>query len=125
METEVTVLVIPVDADAPAELRRIRPDLATMQELVGGDIEPLQLDPDTHMYFNESGRLENLPANGAATRLVYLYNPGLAPHDFIVGPAFILGTRNAAGEDDGAEHNLPDPALLVARKAGVPVIDRT
>lgn len=59
--------------------------LEELQEMVGGYIEILNLHNDNIIVVNEEGKLERLPLNEAATKIIRL--SGYA--DYIVGNALI------------------------------------
>jgi len=94
------------------------PQSGDVSELVGGYIEFLRVGDDAHAYIDEEGKLKGLPVNEVASQFcgdyrVGLrqfcgdYRVGLQAWDHIVGPMLILGSRNASGEEDGAEHSVP------------------
>lgn len=66
----------------PGKLSReidITPDLATLQKLVGGDIETVRITEDLILIINETGKLDGFPAN-------MLYGA-----DYLVGNVVALG----------------------------------
>lgn len=96
------ILTIPVRHSEPMEAKEIEPDLATMQALVGGYLEAVELVlPGGTMYVNEEGKLERqyggLSFNFRATALLQRHNPLFG--SFIVGDAFVCGVPDEAGND--------------------------
>src|SRR5438270_7628866 len=70
-------LVLPADGVAFS--------LAELQEAVGGLIEVIDMPDEWHyMVIRETGKLDGLPRNEQATRLVDLW-----PDDYIAGPALV------------------------------------
>lgn len=61
--------------------------LAEVQRLVDGYVEAIHLPDGRLMLVNEEGKFEGLPRNEAAT--VLALTAGIAPEDFIVGPAIL------------------------------------
>lgn len=78
------IKVIIVRPDEHPCVVNIDNDLKTMQSIVDGDIEEIDLDDDTVLVCNEEGKLNNLKANRCVG------------HDIIAGTFFIAG-------DDGGE----------------------
>ena len=83
------------------------PQSGDVSKLVGGYIEFLRVGDDAHAYIDEEGKLKGLPVNEVASQFCGDYRVGLQAWDHIVGPMLILGSRNASGEEDGAEHSVP------------------
>lgn len=78
------IKVIIVRPDEHPRVADIDNDLKTMQSIVNGDIEEIDLDDDAVLVCNEEGKLNNLKANRCVG------------HDIIAGTFFIAG-------DDGGE----------------------
>lgn len=104
--------------------------LAWFQHNVGGWIEHVGLpqtwpgvDPGVSvgMYINEEGKLDELPPNVVATRLMLglggreAFPPQIA--DYIAGPAVLAATDMATGE----ETDLPDGVFAELRRLGFTV----
>lgn len=85
-------LIIP--AEGPEELREIDTDLATLQGLVGGLIEPVPVAPGVHLWVNEEGTPLGLPFNLEASRI---------SGRFLRGTVVMLGQ-----DDDGNDADLPE-----------------
>lgn len=117
----ITALVVPCDG-TPAHLTSITPDLDTLQRLVGGDIEALNLTGDAAVYLAQEGKFLGLPVNAAMNRLVAVAQVGLHPGDFIVGQCVVTGSRNRAGRADGGDHDVPASVLDLCARAGVEVL---
>lgn len=66
-----TAIVIPADPEQPVRLEQLgRNDLDTYRHLGGGNIEHINLErPVASVYFNEEGKLVELPSNPRATAL--------------------------------------------------------
>ena len=92
----ITVLYVP--AHGECEVRDIEPDLATFQQLVGGDIEAIR-GPEWTAYLHTEGKLLSLTGNAVATllaaRLGWVYLPG----DALVGVVVFCGPADAEGAD--------------------------
>jgi hypothetical protein len=80
-------------------------NLAWLQGLVGGSIEPVMLDPRrAEGYVNEEGKLFSLPPNPVATRL---WEHHLAEQeydellDYVAGDLVIVGPLTEDGETTG------------------------
>lgn len=102
------VLFIPADLSQPMEIRTILPNLNTMQSLVGGLIEAIDVfNPTATLWANEEGKLAQLPQNDRATALALTHNGRF--FDFIVGDAFITGLT-----DDGDTDDCPEAYLELA-----------
>lgn len=98
---EITAIVIPASQEAPIDLRKLdSEDLVAYQALVGGNVEPVDLDnPAASMYVNEEGKLLHLPINMRATHVAWAHNKLVRNEDIVMGDAFILGPVNQDGED--------------------------
>jgi hypothetical protein len=74
------------------EIEEVEPEngedfkLAELQKMVEGNIEIVPLDKSEIIVVNEEGKLEGLPANGAATRR---WREAHGPTDVIVGNALV------------------------------------
>lgn len=120
----ITVLVIP-PGDVSAYLMRSRVDLAALQSLVGGFLQPLNVTSDAVLYLDEEGKYAGRAVNGSANKIVALADVGLAHDDFIVGQVVVVGVLDGAGRMDGNEHDVPASMLDLCARAGVAVADRT
>lgn len=98
-------IVIPADDEQPLRQAELSfGGLADRQELVGGFIQGVDLpDPPARLYFNEEGKLMQLPPNKRATLLLWTHNPAFRYQDFIVGDAFIVGPARRS-----ADTSVPD-----------------
>lgn len=81
--------LIPADLAKPMTEIDLVADLNTLQALVGGYIEVVNL-PDAVFFINEEGKISNLPFNARATALGQAQEVLFAT-DFIVGDAVLLG----------------------------------
>lgn len=76
-------------------------DLSTLQALVGGFIEKMEIGHGVHAYFDEDGRSKRLGLNIGASLIVTIVREG--EPIFLVGPVVFLGDG-----PDGTEGDLPD-----------------
>lgn len=99
-------LRIPADTATPIEVVEVDV-LADYQAVVGGDLELVESDRGgLALYLNETGRLDGLPTNERATRLVRrLLEP-------IVGDVLVLGPT----DEDGDDTSLTDEAERAVRE---------
>lgn len=97
----VRALVIDPGASTP-QLRDVTPDLASMQALVGGDLEGINAVPGAvwHGYFNAEPFRGQFDPNPLATELLRQLGFSL-PFD-ILGTVVFLGTKGS-DEDDVPE----------------------
>lgn len=79
-------------------------ELAELQELVGGAVEPLPLRRGLLMLMDEDGRAKRLAANEEATRMVLLARPeftktvvGLVGRPFVVVGTVVVVNRREMG----------------------------
>lgn len=101
-------LIIPVQGEP--EVRDIDANsLATLQGIVGGYLEGVTLASDAHLYCNEEGKLQGLPYNDLATRIVRTYLPGW--QDVIVGDVAVLSSDEEGGETDVPQHMIDAAGL--------------
>jgi hypothetical protein len=95
----ITAIVLPADMEQPIRQEQIEPaDLDAYQRLVGGNLEVVNLDrPPASLYFNDEGKLLDLPVNPRATVVLWVHNSAFRGQDVIAGDAFIVGPvdRNA------------------------------
>ena len=55
--------IVVVEPERRPEVREIEDSLTTMQQIVGGLIQPIYLDDSVALICNDEGKLMNLPAN--------------------------------------------------------------
>lgn len=107
-------LALIIHPDGTLERREVN-GLKEKQAIVGGYIEGVPLNEHVYGYVNDSGKLEELPANVCATnlwmRFVDLRGCETLPGDYVAGPMVIVGVQNAAGENDGHDHDVPEEWL--------------
>jgi len=98
---KIGAVIIPADEEQPLRQNRIgAASLADYQRIVGGNIEPLRLSsPLSSIYFNEEGKLLDLPANRRATLLLWAHNRSFRYGETLVGDAFVVGPLDRAGRD--------------------------
>jgi len=104
----ITAVVLPADIDQPIRQQQIRPsDLATYRELVGGNLEVVELfRPSASLYINDEGKLNHLPLNQRATVITWAHNSAFRGYDLILGDAFIVGPVDGNGDDLTVPHEL-------------------
>jgi hypothetical protein len=93
----IRAIIIPVDAAKPVERTEIEAELATMQQMVGGDIEMLEHpdDPLASAVFSAEGKLTSLPRNERATQALA---GNMLPGDYIAGDCILVGLNAQDGE---------------------------
>lgn len=89
-----------VQPDKTYEIKEIKPNLKTLQKIVGGYIEFIPLQHG-HAYANEDGRFLNLEVNPLADMLCHAV--GWLPNEYLVGPIIFLGNRPGGEADVPAE----------------------
>jgi Domain of unknown function (DUF3846) len=103
-----TAIVIPVNLQQPIRQQQFhKNDLDAYRQLVGGHLEVISLDrPPASLYFNEEGKLLDLPVNIRATTILWAHNSAFRSEDAIMGPAFIVGPVDRHGDDQTAPLDL-------------------
>lgn len=91
-----------------SRLEDIEPDLPTLNKLVGGWLEGVDIHQGWHAYINEEGKLRGMSANMAATLLCHTL--GWPRGDVLVGTVVFLGTGR-----DGSEKAVPQAVIDTAR----------
>lgn len=114
---KINTIVIPANEQVEVRQEQIGPsNLPDYQRLAGGFIERVTLDdPASEMYFNEEGKLHELPLNRRATLLLWMHNPAFRYADYIAGDAFLVGPVDS----DSYDTSVPDGfvrTLLEARR---------
>ena len=79
-------------------------ELKTLQGLVGGWIQAVDLKPNLTLWVNEEGKLDGLPVNGFATEM---WDSVYGATDIVVGPAVFTGGT----DDDGDTIGLTDSQI--------------
>lgn len=97
--------------------------LEDLQGAVGGYIEFVQLDDRIGLYCNEEAKLSDPPLepNLLASAIVQGFHPTFLQHDYIAGPAVLIGIANAKGVYDGDTHSVPEAAEELVNAAGAVV----
>jgi len=105
-----TAIVIPVDLQQPIRQQQLNEhDLDAYRQLVGGHLEVINLDrPPASLYFNEEGKLLELPVNIRATTILWAHHSAFRGKDAIMGPALIVGPVDRHGDDQTAPPDLID-----------------
>lgn len=89
-------------------IRHLNPKIEQFQEAVGGYVEAVT-GAGWHAYLNEDGKVQGLPPNPRATRMLdYL----LRPVGTVVGTVLFLGSQGAN------EADVREDVLDVARALG-------
>jgi hypothetical protein len=103
---KINTIIIPADNELAMRLDEIGAShLPDYQAVTGGLIERVGLDnPPSSLYFNEEGKLLELPLNRRATLLLWMHNPAFRYQDLIVGDALLVGPADREGYDT----NVPD-----------------
>ena len=92
--------ILVVEPERRPEVREIDGSLRSMQEVVGGLIQPIPLDdPDVILVCNDEGKLLNLPANRG------LRDENGQIYDIVAGTFFLCG---APGDSDRFTSLTPD-----------------
>ncbi len=101
-----TALIVPARFSEPVRVENLKPDLRTLQSLVGGDIESVTRG-DWHVYLNADSMIADLPPNLRAVQL--MYDCGLDLTGVARGTAVFLGQG-----DHGRDSDVP---LHIVRRA--------
>ena len=79
------VQIVVVEPERRPEVREIEDSLTTMQQIVGGLIQPIYLDDSVALICNDEGKLMNLPANRG------LRDKDGQMYDIVFGTFFLCG----------------------------------
>ena len=79
------VQIVVVEPERRPEVREIEDSLTTMQQIVGGLIQPIYLDDSVSLICNDEGKLMNLPANRG------LRDEDGQMYDIVFGTFFLCG----------------------------------
>ncbi|HSN35123.1 MAG TPA: DUF3846 domain-containing protein [Arthrobacter sp.] len=101
MSTTCTALIVPARLSQPVRVETIDPTLATLQDLVEGNVEAIT-SSDWHVYLNDEGDAINLPANGRAE--VLIREAGVFLEDSFSGTAVFLGHGRHVNRADAPGH---------------------
>ena len=101
-------IIIPADNELAMRQAEIGAShLPDYQAVTGGLIELVGLDnPPSSLYFNEEGKLLELPMNRRATLLLWMHNPAFRMRDVIVGDALMVGSVDSEGYDTSVPDEL-------------------
>lgn len=101
-------IVVPADEELAVRQDQLgASNLPDYQRVVGGLIEHLSLEnPSSGMYFNEEGKLRELPLNRRATLLMWMHNPAFRYADAVMGDALLVGPVDPNGYDTDAPDDL-------------------
>ena len=77
--------IVVVEPERRPEVREIEDSLTTMQQIVGGLIQPIYLDDSVALVCNDEGKLMDLPANRG------LRNKDGQIYDIVFGTFFLCG----------------------------------
>lgn len=78
--------VLVIEPERRPKVRDIDGSLKSMQEIVGGLIQPIYLDDSVALICNDEGKLMNLPANRG------LRDKDRQSYDIVFGTFFLCGT---------------------------------
>ena len=101
MRTTCTALIVPARLSQPVRVEAIDATLATLQDLVEGNVEAIT-SRDWHVYLNDEGDAISLPGNGRAE--VLIREAGLHFEDTFNGTAVFLGHGRHVSRTDAPEH---------------------
>lgn len=106
------------DIDGSVELVDLDDDhlLAQLQDAVGGTIEMLEVTLACDLVIDEEGKLKGYPRNNVATALAEALDVGLAPDDYIAGPAVLIGT-NGDGDLGPVPAHVAEALISVGGRA--------
>lgn len=94
----IRAIFIPSEISQAPEIREIIPDLETLTDLVGGDVDALELqDPAGTLYLEYAAQVNQGRFNQRATALVQRHCPSHA--GFIVGDTVLVGPADENDED--------------------------
>lgn len=100
----VKVIVIPQDEEQPLDVREVN-GLGDMQAIVGGLIEPIDIDrPSATIMVNEEGLILDLPVNRRASLLLWVGNSRYRGLSAVRGDAFVIGLP----DDEGDSTDVPE-----------------
>lgn len=96
---EIKVLFVPANPYQPAEVRDIDTgELSAYQQLVGGDIEVIDLfHPKARLLVNMEGAAQGLAPNPRATALTLLHHARISLDTTILGDAVLTGPIDHVG----------------------------
>lgn len=77
--------ILVIEPEHRPEVREIEDSLTTMQQIVGGLIQPIYLDDSVALICNDEGKLMNLPANRG------LRDEDGQMYDIVFGTFFLCG----------------------------------
>lgn len=77
--------ILVIEPERRPEVREIEDSLTTMQQIVGGLIQPIYLDDSVALICNDEGKLMNLPANRG------LRDENGQMYDIVFGTFFLCG----------------------------------
>ena len=107
------MLVATMNANDTVEALEIDGSLASMQKLVGGLIQPIDLAEDTTMWVNEEGLMLDLPYNHLATSFCAIYGIDT----YICGDIFLTGGVDEDGNTLPLKQEYAD--FLLAEMASI------
>lgn len=121
-------IVVPADLSEPIRLEQLdKHDAGAFRRIVGGNLEAVQLtEPVASVYFNEEGKLQQLPINHRLTMLLWMHNKLFRGEDAIMGSGLIVGPPDREGDDQDAPAELiellfnTEEFVVEAKRVGVP-----
>lgn len=106
------MLVVVINTDGTVVKQEIDGSLASMQAIVGGLIQPLDLTEDSTIWVNEEGLLLDLPYNHVATELLRQWYQGLS----LCGTAFLTGGTDEDGNTLSIREDYADALIGAAQE---------
>lgn len=96
----IKIITVPADSTQPVTRDDSPDDLATLQNLVGGDIDAVGIG-NCAIYFDGEGKWKNRPINIRATKLAHRLKL-ITPHDAIAGDVVVTGHNDETGDNADA-----------------------
>lgn len=88
--------------------------------LIGGHIEPIEIDGGSVLWLDESGKNKGLATNLLATKIAHRLHAGLYPDDTVNGRVLIVG-ESEGPHGDLVSVDVTAATLAALREVGVPV----
>ncbi|WP_353113285.1 hypothetical protein [Microbacterium sp.] len=116
------LLITPGDTVATLRLIAVGAPVGISGVLDGAMIQALDLDGESVLWIDESGKSKGLATNLLATKIAHRLHAGLYPDDTINGPALILG-ESVAPSGELTSVDLTAATLEALRMVGVEVLE--
>jgi hypothetical protein len=102
-----TIQVLVINPDSTYEVCEIDQRLSTLQRLVGGYIEPIQVEGAT-FWCNEEGKIHSLARNSMATYLWWKLDPAIEGLDELRGTVVVTGPADEGGDNSAVFESVVD-----------------